>query len=89
MYYGLPIASKILYQILKKIDALTSNFGAQIPLGQLLEWLPKCTETHSNYQIEEGNVYNTLSETHMHIQSNSHVCYHFLQLDIKKLVLDP
>ena len=30
MYYGLPITSEILYQILNKIDALTSNFGAQI-----------------------------------------------------------
>ena len=33
MYYGLPINSTILYQILNKIDALTSNFGAQIPHG--------------------------------------------------------
>ena len=32
MYYGLPITSESLYQILNKIDALTSNFGAQIPL---------------------------------------------------------
>ena len=33
MYYGLPITSASLYQILNKIDALTSNFGAQIPPG--------------------------------------------------------
>ena len=33
MYYGLPITSEIPYQILNKIDALTSNFGAQIPPG--------------------------------------------------------
>ena len=55
MYYGVPITSIILYQILNKIDTLTSNFGAQIPLGYLPEWLPKCAETHSNYQIEAGD----------------------------------
>ena len=33
MYYGIPITSSILYQIMNKIDALTSNFGAQIPPG--------------------------------------------------------
>ena len=53
------------------------------------EWLLKCAETHSNYQIEAGDVYNTLSETHMQNQSNSHGCYHFFQSDIKKLVLHP
>ena len=31
MYYGTTISSKSLYQILNKIDTLTSNFGAQIP----------------------------------------------------------
>ena len=34
-------------------------------------------------------MYNKLSKTHMHNQSNSHGCYHFIQSDIKKLVFDP
>ena len=33
MYYGLQITSISLYKIMNKIDALTSNFGAQIPPG--------------------------------------------------------
>ena len=33
MYYGPPISSVILYQILNKIDEFTSNFEAQIPPG--------------------------------------------------------
>ena len=33
MYYGLPITPASLYKILNKIDALTSNFGGQIPPG--------------------------------------------------------
>ena len=56
MYYGPPISSKTLYQILNKIDEFTSNFGAQIPLVYLPEWLPKCTKTHSNYKIEAGDM---------------------------------
>ena len=56
VYYGIPITSGSLYQILNKIDALTNNFGAQIPLGQLPEWIPKCRYTHSNSQIEVGGV---------------------------------
>ena len=56
MYYHPPIRSSILYQILNKIDDFTSNFGAQIPSEKLSEWLPKCTETHSNSQIEAEDV---------------------------------
>ena len=52
MYYGLPITSASLYQILNKIYALTSNFGAQIPPGQLSEWIPKCAENQYNYKIK-------------------------------------
>ena len=37
MYYFLPITSEILYQIMIKTDALTSNFGAQIPPGWMIE----------------------------------------------------
>ena len=34
-------------------------------------------------------MYNKLSDTHMHNQSNAHGFDHFFQSDIKKLVLDP
>ena len=33
MYNFLPITSSSIYQIMNKIDALTSNFGGQIPPG--------------------------------------------------------
>ena len=75
--------SSSMYQIMNKIEDFIGNFGLKSPPGKWYKWLPKCAETNSNYEIEEGDVYKTLSETHMHNQSTSHGCYHFFQSDIK------
>ena len=54
MYYGLTITSESLYQILNKIDALTSNFGAQIPPGNYRNGLPNVQKPTQIIKLRKG-----------------------------------
>ena len=54
MYYELPITSSSLYQILNKIDALTSNFGAQIPPSNGRNGLPNIQKPTRILKLRKG-----------------------------------